>query len=273
MLGALVVGAAVVTVGAMLLYKNFGNTGSDAPVSSGQSSSRADARPKPQTTKAEPTEAELQQTEDMPPPKEELVAQNAMKEVKCDISSVGTSICPGLWERTIHMGFKGLPKDVGTLNINEMMEQMKKVDPAAYQKAQAEMAKQGAKLAAGGGMVDQYCVTPEQAKRWAKLIMAAIPQFEECTTITSPLVGKTQKMSFTCPGGNGEAEAVLLSDTATTLTITSHSCGVTTNLQASSRWLGSDCGNVKRAKDCESYGSDATSCAFQHGKPSKKRGC
>ncbi|MDR1850461.1 MAG: DUF3617 domain-containing protein [Zoogloeaceae bacterium] len=199
----------------------------------------------------------------LPPPKEELAAPNAMKEVKCDISSTGTTFCPGLWERTMTTG----------MDTTGMLEQLKSTSSAAYQQAMAEYAKQGIKFTADGKMAFQECVTPEQAKRVGDLIMAPVPQHEECTTITSPLVDKTQKASFTCPDAEGEIIATFQSDTpytAYTTAIAVNSCGMRVNTQVSYRWLGSDCGNVRTAEDCKSQNSDATSCVFQRG---QKRGC
>ncbi|MDR1849091.1 MAG: DUF3617 domain-containing protein [Zoogloeaceae bacterium] len=176
-----------------------------------------------------------------------------------------TSIKPGLWERTVttSMGNSGM-------SMEGAMEQLKRTNPAAYQLAMAEMAKQGVKLTADGKMAFQECVKPEQAKRWEELIIAAIPQLEECTTITSPLVDKTQKISFTCQDANGEAKVTYQSDIAITTTVAMHACGQPTNMQISHRWLASGCGNVRNAEDCKSNDSDATSCAFQR---EQKRGC
>jgi predicted RNA-binding Zn-ribbon protein involved in translation (DUF1610 family) len=180
-------------------------------------------------------------------------------------ASAQVSIKPGLWERTVttSMGNSGMSMDGA-------MEQLKRTNPAAYQLAMTEMAKQGVKLTADGRMAFQECVKPEQAKRWGELIMATIPQLEECTTITSPLEGKTQKVSFTCPDSKGEIIITYQSDIAHTATLTMHACGQPTNMQVSYRWLGSSCGNVRNAEDCKSNNSDATSCVFEEG---QKRGC
>ena len=285
MLGALVVGAAVVTVGAMLLYKNFKTTGNDAAMSSGQSSNRADVRPKPSDAKPQLAEAEL--TEDMTAPKEELAASNTMKEVKCDSGAAGTTICPGLWELTYSFSpsstissaerkeLEAAMADTPPIDLIKQMEASMAYMPPAERKkmetAIADMKQRNVKIDGAMGMSQQHCVTPEDARKWAIHSVIPVPQHEKCTTITSPQVGNTQKAAFTCPRLSAEAALTVhgnIPHTAFTITLTEteENCGSAT-IQVSGLWLASDCGAVKGGEWCK---DGATACAFASG---RERGC
>ena len=265
MLGALVVGAAVVTVGAMLLYKNFKPTGNDAPISSGQSSNRADARPKPSDAKPQAAEAEPTETE--PQPKEELAAANTMKEVKCDSGAAGMFLCPGLWEVTHSLSpsstmssaerkeMEATMANTPPVDLIKQMEASMAYMPPAQRKeietAIAKMKLQNVKMGAGGMFTAtvQTCFTPEQSRE-IHFIMP-VPQRERCTSITSPLAGNQLKATFTCPRWSGEGAVTVhgnIPHTTYTAIVsgvgTGKNCGSGT-VQASGRWLGSDCGAVK----------------------------
>ncbi|MDR1849011.1 MAG: DUF3617 domain-containing protein [Zoogloeaceae bacterium] len=268
MLGALVVGAAVVTVGAMLLYKNFKTTGNDAAISSGQSSNRADARPKPSAAK--PQAAEAEPTEDMTAPKEELAASNTMKEVKCDSGATGMFLCPGLWEVTISFSppstmppakrkeMEAAMANTPQINVNDLTKQMEammvNMPPAERKKMEtaiADMKEKGVKMTASGGAA-QICITGGSDFKFLPLW-----QGKPCSTHASSRGSNKTHFTVSCPGeiGDGlEAEFTIHSDTAWSFTgLNQMKCeknngksGTGAHIgSGSGRWLGPDCGSIK----------------------------
>jgi len=139
---------------------------------------------------------------------------------------------PGLWEMTAQSpAFSG------------MQEQMAKMSPAERKQMEAIMAQQNVKMN-DAGMTSKVCITPEMAKRDA----VPVQQQDNCTQKISPRVGNTVKLSYTCatqPPTSGEGEITFQSDTAYSMKMRTVHGGQNTDMQASGRWLGADCGNVK----------------------------
>jgi len=148
------------------------------------------------------------------------------------VTAFAGDIKPGLWEATTQGS-----------GISVMQQELAKMPPAERKQMEAMLAKQGVKMN-DGGMVVNFCVTPEMAKRG----IVPIQEQGNCTTKTSPRVGNTIKISSTCaaePPVSIEGEVTFQGDTAYSVKIRTTAGGQTMDSQASGRWLQADCGNVK----------------------------
>jgi hypothetical protein len=97
---------------------------------------------------------------------------------------------------------------------------------------------------AADGMVTKVCVTPEKVKE-----SLSMQQKGECTNNYSPAVNGKMKFSFSCkkPRTTGEGEVVFSGDTSYKMKtkIVGETKADVTVMDASAKWLGADCGNIK----------------------------
>ena len=158
---------------------------------------------------------------------------------------------PGLWEINQKMKF-GSSEMTGAMAA--MQDQMAKMSPEQRKQMQDMMSKQGVNIDLGavssaggpGALSVKTCMTPEMVAR------NELPTVQgNCTSINSPRVGNTMKMSFTCtkPPSSGEGQVTFVGPDAYTMKMT-----VTTtvkgkpesmDMDGSGKWLGASCGDVK----------------------------
>lgn len=143
----------------------------------------------------------------------------------------GMNIKPGLWEMTVQGAA-----------FSAMQQQVAKMSPDERKEVEAKLAKDGIRME-DTGMVIRVCITPEQAKQE----IVPVQQYGKCTTNTSPKVGNTVKMSYTCtePPSSGEGEITFQSDTAYSMTMRAVYNEKNVDSQTSGLWLNTDCGKVK----------------------------
>jgi hypothetical protein len=149
---------------------------------------------------------------------------------------------PGLWE--INNKMSGGQMDQA---MAEMQKALAGMSPAERKQMEEMMAKQGVKLApgAGGGMAVQVCMTKEQVER------NDMPMEEGCRMTQNTRSGNTLKMAYTCtkPPSSGEGQVTFHSPEAYTskMTVKSVEQGKpqTMTMDATGKWLGANCGNVK----------------------------
>jgi hypothetical protein len=156
------------------------------------------------------------------------------------------SIKPGLWEIT-----NKVDSADGKMQsaMAEMQKQLAGMDPEQRKMMEQMMAKQGVQLnvGPGGAMRTKMCMTPEMAARNEFMTQ----QQGDCTHKRSPATGGTMKISFTCtnPRTTGEGEVNFSGSDSykMKMNITSEGSGKpeTVRMDASARWVGADCGNVK----------------------------
>jgi hypothetical protein len=155
------------------------------------------------------------------------------------------SLKPGLWEINSKMQMGAdLDKELA-----QMQQQMATLPPEQRKKMEDMMARQGLAMGSGGSpgvMSVRICMTPEMAER------NQVPATQgDCRNTVSPRSGNTMKFSFTCrnPTSSGEGQTTFLSSEAynTKMTVNTVTQGKTekTSMEASGRWLASDCGAVK----------------------------
>ena len=152
------------------------------------------------------------------------------------------SMKPGLWEITNNVQSGG--KDM-TAAMAQMEKQIAAMPPEQRKMMQDMMAKQGVQMGAGGagGMRIKMCLTQEMVDRNA----VAPQQQGNCTHTTSPRVGGTMKYSFQCtqPVSSGQGEVTFTSPEAYSMKMTMTSAQRNMDMQATGKWLGSNCGDIK----------------------------
>lgn len=152
---------------------------------------------------------------------------------------------PGLWEVNNKIG--GSPEIDKAMA--QMQQQLASMSPAERKQMEGMMGKQGVGMAAGanGGMVAKMCITKEMAER----NQMPVQQQGNCTSTTSDKTSSGMKVKFTCtnPPSSGEGQFTFSGDSAYTMkmNVNSSSKGApkTTTMDASGKWLGSDCGTIK----------------------------
>ncbi|MES2150226.1 MAG: DUF3617 domain-containing protein [Pseudomonadota bacterium] len=150
---------------------------------------------------------------------------------------------PGLWELNSKM-----QSGNGQLEqaMAEMQKQMASMPPEQRKMMEGMMAKQGVSMG-GGGMLAKVCVTKEMVAQ-SKVPMQTRGN---CTHTHSPVVGNSMKMSFSCtdPVSNGEGQVTFSGDNSYTMNMKMMSTvkgkPESVTIDATGRWLGSDCGDVK----------------------------
>lgn len=156
---------------------------------------------------------------------------------------------PGLWEVNNKMQSSNGQLEQAMAMVHEQMAQM---TPEQRQSMEAMMAKNGMQMptvGAGGSMSVKMCMTRDMAAQ----NKMPIQDVGNCTHKRSAVVGNTMKVSFSCskPDASGEGTVTFNSDTnyAMKMKVTTSANGKpeTMNMDATGRWLGADCGNIKPA--------------------------
>jgi hypothetical protein len=153
---------------------------------------------------------------------------------------------PGLWEVTSKM-------QTGSGQMERQMaqaqQQMANMPPEQRKMVEEMMARQGVKMgsAGGGGMTMKVCMTREMVER------NEMPsqQRGDCKTTSQSRSGNTMNMAFACtnPPSTGEGQFTFNGSEAYTMKMAVNTAvqgkPETMNMDASGKWLGADCGDVK----------------------------
>lgn len=156
-----------------------------------------------------------------------------------------TTLKPGLWQinQKMHTADGRMEKQMA-----QMQEEMAKMPPAKRKMMEDAMTKQGMQLggAGPGGMAVKICMTKEMVER------NEMPsQRSDCKTTRQTRSGNTMSMAFTCsnPPSSGEGKVTFTSPEAYTMkmSVNSTANGKTEkmDMDASGKWLASDCGAIK----------------------------
>lgn len=173
------------------------------------------------------------------------------------------TIQPGLWEITSKMptgAMDKMPPEQRKAMEQAMSPEAQKAMQAQMQKQMANMPPEQRKameqamamrsnmsMGSDGNIALKMCMTQEMIDRrhWMSRVDG------KCTHTVSPLVGNTQKFSFTCtePVSSGEGIVTFQSSTkhTTAMKISSVRNGKTEtmSMEGSSQFLSADCGTVK----------------------------
>lgn len=153
---------------------------------------------------------------------------------------------PGLWEIAVQM--KSASGQIEAAQA-QMREQLKSMPPDQRKMMEEMMAKQGIGGLGSGTTTLRMCVTKEQADR------SEIPQDPNgnCKHDVSNRSAAGMKFSFACtnPPSKGSGEIVFSGDKAYTMkmqadTTTPQGRPERMEMQHTGRWLGADCGTLKR---------------------------
>jgi hypothetical protein len=159
------------------------------------------------------------------------------------LPATAQTIKPGLWE--INNKMSGGQMDQA---MSEMQKAMAGMSPAERKQMEEMMARQGVKMVApgaGGGMAVQVCMTKEQVER------NDMPMQDGCRMTQNTRSGNTLRMAYTCtrPPSSGEGTVTFHSSESYTskMTVKSTEQGrtETMTMDATGKWLGANCGNVK----------------------------
>lgn len=149
---------------------------------------------------------------------------------------------PGLWE--INNKMQGNPEVDAAMA--RLQQQMAAMSPEQRKQVEAAMAQRGMRMQpASGGMTIQMCMTPEMSRR------NDMPMREGCTATKQERSGNTLKVAFSCanPPSSGEGEFTMNGDQAYSshMVVKTVMQGreTTTEMNATGKWLGADCGSVK----------------------------
>ena len=160
-------------------------------------------------------------------------------------SASAQNLKPGLWEITNKMQSASGEMEKAMADAQREMASM---PPEQRKQMEAMMAKQGVKMGAGGpgGTSTRVCMTKEMVER------NEVPtQQGDCKTSKQQRSGNTIKMAWSCtnPPSSGEGHYTIVSPEAYTMKMTMRSAmqgkAETMNMDASGKWLASDCGNIK----------------------------
>jgi hypothetical protein len=156
------------------------------------------------------------------------------------------SMKPGLWEITSKMqsGSGQMERQMA-----QAQERMASLPPDQRKMMEEMMARQGVKMgtAGGGGMTMKVCMTKEMVER------NEMPsqQRGDCKTTSQSRSGNTMKMAFACtnPPSSGEGQFTFNGSEGYTMKMavntTVQGKPETMNMDATGKWLGADCGDVK----------------------------
>ena len=150
----------------------------------------------------------------------------------------------GLWDVTSKLG--GSPEIDNAMA--QMQQQMASMPPEQRKQMEAMMAKQGLGISGGsGGMLTKMCMSIEMVER-SQLPMQTQG---DCVSTTSDKTSTGMKMKFSCtnPVSSGEGQYTFTGDSAYTVKMKINSVQqgkpTTTTIDATAKWLGPDCGNIK----------------------------
>ena len=161
------------------------------------------------------------------------------------ISASAQNLKPGLWEVT--QAIKGGSPEMEKSRAQAQQE-MAKMSPEERKMMEKMMAARGMKMGPGGpgGMSIRTCMTKEMVER------NEVPaQKGDCKTTRQQRSGNTINMAFSCanPPSSGEAQYTIVSPEAYTMKMAIKSTvkgkAETMNMDASGKWLSSDCGSIK----------------------------
>ncbi|MBX3660329.1 MAG: DUF3617 domain-containing protein [Ramlibacter sp.] len=168
----------------------------------------------------------------------------ALLAAACGLAAAQT-LKPGLWEISNKMG--GNPEMDQAMA--QMQKQMASMPPEQRKMMQDMMAQRGVSMGAGAGgaMVVKTCMTKEMVER------SQMPVHEkgDCTNTVSNRSASGMDVKFVCtqPPSSGEGHVTLRGDSAydmkMTMQTTHKGKSVTTTMDASGKWLGADCGNIR----------------------------
>jgi Protein of unknown function (DUF3617) len=152
---------------------------------------------------------------------------------------------PGLWEVNNKMTSASGAMEKG---MADMQKQLANMPPEQRKMMEDMMAKQGVSVGAGsgGGMSAKVCLTKDMVDRNE----VAAPQ-GDCQQTSSSRTGNTMKFAFVCtkPPSSGEGQMTFVSPEAYTMKMTVNSTAKgkpeTMNMDASGKFLSSECGSIK----------------------------
>lgn len=154
-----------------------------------------------------------------------------------------TTLKPGLWELT-----NTTKSATGQLEQAQaqMRQQLAAMPPEQRKQIEEMMARQGVKMGgAGGATTMQVCMTKEMTDR------SEMPMKSDCKVTSQSRSGGTMKMAFACPAppSSGESEYTMMGSDAykgrTVIKTTVDGKPETMTVEASGKWLGADCGNIR----------------------------
>lgn len=158
------------------------------------------------------------------------------------------SMKPGLWEinKQVHSSDGLIEK-----SIAKTQQQMSSMPPEQRKMMLDMMARQGFDITPTG-MSMKLCLTKEMVER-NEVPTHSQPHEGNCTHNRSPIVGNTMKISYTCtpPPSSGDGQVTFASNEAYSMKMSMKLEGGTkgkpyqTNMEASAKWLGADCGSIK----------------------------
>lgn len=152
---------------------------------------------------------------------------------------------PGLWEITSQMTLSG---EAGNA-MAQMQAELAKMPPEQRKMMEQMMAQQGLGLAIkpGGATAIRTCLSKEMAERDE----VPVQQEGDCKTEMSPRKGNSQRFRFSCssPPSSGEGEVTHLGPDSYTMklnmTTVERGKPQQATMNASGKWLGANCGNIK----------------------------
>ncbi len=163
------------------------------------------------------------------------------------LPSSAQNVKPGLWEIKNKVQW-------GNSQMAQMMAQVEQTMAAMspeQRRAMEDMVRKNGGLAMpemkDGAMLVKACISKEMVAQG----MVPMEQQGNCTHQRPVISGNTAKMSFSCtnPASSGTGEVTFLSDTAYTMKMNLNAAmnnkQETMRLDATGKWLGADCGNVK----------------------------
>ena len=150
---------------------------------------------------------------------------------------------PGLWDMTSKMTSSNAEMQRA---MAQAQAQMANLPPEQRKMIEEMMNKQGVGLSPGGDTAVRLCLTREMVER------DSIPgQQGNCQTTSSPRVGNTMKVNFSCtnPSSSGDGTVTFLSPSAYTSRVNVRTVqgGKTESLvvESSGKWVSADCGAIK----------------------------
>ena len=158
--------------------------------------------------------------------------------------AIAQTLKPGLWE-----SHNTMTSSSGQLEnvMAEAQKQLAGMPPDQRRLMEGMMTKQGVGMGAGAGTTTvKICLTPEMVKR-----NDIATQQGDCKQTTAPRSGNTMKFSFVCtqPPSSGEGLVTFVSPVAYTLKMALNTTAMgkpeKMKLDASARFLASECGNIK----------------------------
>lgn len=162
----------------------------------------------------------------------------------CTAAVSAQTLKPGLWEMSTRMSSSSGQMEQA---MAQAQAQMANMPPAQRKMIEDMMAKQGVGMTAGGANTVRICLTPEMV---AKDSLPAQTQ-GDCRSTSSPRVGNTMKISFTCtnPPSSGDGTVTFLGPEsyATKMTVNTQVQGrpERIGMDSTGRFVAGDCGAIR----------------------------